>query len=233
MSALAQLMNTEMSYVPRRVVMVCSIFPLQQRVKRPLYNKEWVLPAGSKEKPSYVAVEDCSQMVYWGQDIGHRPNRILAEQVAQDVVDELTTYVGNSNAQEQAFPGIFVCAGDTATPEEGEFHSDRQFRYLRRAVESARELERAMPSQRNRIWKLHHVAAKVLGITGESWQQEIKDGATVECPSCFKHIDARAKKCPICLEFTKSEYDPAFAALERATAPPIPLAPPLKAQASK
>lgn len=233
MSAIAQMIDSAMSYAPQRVVTVCSIFPMKQVVKRPLFNKQYVIPAGSKENPSYVTVEDCNQSVYYGETIGSRVSRFLAEQVARDIVEDLTLRVGNANAQEDAFPGIFICAGSEATRDEIEEADGKQFRYLKRAVEHARNLDRAMPSQRNRIGDLEHKAAEMLGITGESWQQEIKRGAQMECPSCFKFIDSRAKKCPICLEFTKSEYDPAFTALDRATAPPVPLAPPLKAQASK
>lgn len=233
MSALAQLMDSNMSFVPAKSITICSIFPMPQTVIRGKYNKRWTIPAGSKQNPSYIAVEDCFESVYLGQDFGNRNSRVLAEQVAFDIVNECTLAVGNANAQEDAYPGIFMCAGATATPEEMEIHDAKQFRYLRRVVEAARKLERANPSQRDRIWDLHHLAAGVLGIVGESWQQEIKRDAMIKCPQCRQYIESDTRKCPKCLEWVKAEYAPEYAALERATAPPPPITPPLKPQASK
>lgn len=195
----------DMSYVPPQKVTICSIYPGKiLPVKRPLYGKTFVIEPGTTEKPFYLVVDDCFQSVYFGESIGERRARELAGRVAQDIVNEVCSMLSDSDAQADAFPGIFICAGDVATPEEIAIHAARQERYMRRQVSTARELHRM--SLNHRISANMQIAARELDVHGEEWQEEYESSGMVPCPWCQKRIPAAAKKCAHCGEWTKPEY---------------------------
>lgn len=204
-SALQSVVHADLSYIPPQRVTICSIFPGKVLpVRRPLFNKKFEVPKGTKAKPEYMVVEDCHQRVYHGEQIGERLTRVLAEQVANDIINEVTLAISDSDAQEDAFPGIFICKGERADAEELAIHGARQERFMKRKVNVARELHRLKMD--SKIDENYRVAAQSLGIRGEEWQGEFDADANTPCPWCKRMIPADAKKCAHCAEFTKPEY---------------------------
>ena len=120
-------------YVPPQKVTICSIYPGKVLpVKRPLYSKTYEVPSGTPENPGYLVVEDAFQQVYFGENIGSHLVPVLASKIAEDVINEVSGKLSDSSAQEDAYPGIFVCAGDQATPDEIAENAARRHRFLKR-----------------------------------------------------------------------------------------------------
>ena len=203
MNPIADVMD--MSYIPPQKVTICSIYPGKiLPVKRPLYSKTYEVPSGTPENPGYLVVEDAFQQVYFGENIGSRLARELASRVAADIINEVSGKLSDSSAQEDAYPGIFVCAGDQATPDEIAENAARRHRFLKRQVGTAQELGRLKLN--HRIDEKHRLAARLLDIHGEDWQDENDSGPMIACPWCVKRIPAQAKVCHFCSNYTKDEY---------------------------
>ena len=219
MATAAAPFELEGAYAPPQSVTIASVYPVEQTVdiSRRAPISKFTVPAGTKEKPGIFVVGDTWESEYTDSR-GHRNIRILADKTAQHIVDGLTVHVFEANAAEQAYPGIFVCAGDAPTADEIENAVQCQRRYFMRLVNSAREKARNKRTQD--IQDKERMAAQSLGLSGEEWMNDISKDSMKQCVWCSKHIPGAAKKCPEagCGGFQKPEYAAEFAAMN---APPV------------
>jgi hypothetical protein len=117
------------------------------------------------------------------------PLEISAREIADDLCREI-----NSDAGENSFLGLFVCAGDSPTEEE-----------LRRARARLEEFYRALVAAADREWERSHSflfindlerrAAAHLGLEKEWFYQQRE---TQECPGCGERIKPGVAVCKTC-----------------------------------
>jgi hypothetical protein len=117
------------------------------------------------------------------------PLHITAREIAEDICREI-----NSDAGEQSYLGVFVCAGETPTAEE-----------LRAANEKLEEFYRALVAAADREWERSHSflfihdlqrrAASQLGLEKE-WHYQARE--TQECPGCGERVKPGVAVCKSC-----------------------------------
>ena len=141
------------------------------------------------------------------------PLAISAREIAEDICREI-----NSDAGENSFLGVFVCAGETPTAEE-----------LRSAQQRLEEFYRGLVAAADREWERSHSflfihdlqrrAAAQLGLEKE-WHYQARE--TQECPGCGERVKPGVAVCKSC-----------GAILDRDKAVALGLAQPLPASASE
>jgi len=117
------------------------------------------------------------------------PLAISAREIAEDVCREI-----NSDAGENSFLGVFVCAGNA--PTEDELHGARA---------RLDEFYRAMVAAADREWERSHSflfihdlqrrAAGHLGLNKE-WYYQVRE--TAECPGCGERVKPGVAVCKSC-----------------------------------
>jgi hypothetical protein len=117
------------------------------------------------------------------------PLAITAREIADDICREI-----NSDAGENSFMGVFVCAGDVPTEAE-----------LKRAEEKLDEFYRALVASADREWERSHSflfihdlqrrAAAKLGMNKE-WHYQVRE--TEECPGCGDRVKPGVAVCKSC-----------------------------------
>src|ERR1700719_2790323 len=117
------------------------------------------------------------------------PLAITAREIAEDLCREI-----NSDAGENSFLGVFVCAGDAPTDEE-----------CREARARLDEFYRALVAGADREWERSHSflfindverrAAHYLGLE-KDWFYQAHE--TVECPGCGEKIKPGVAVCRTC-----------------------------------
>src|SRR6266481_9410600 len=114
------------------------------------------------------------------------PLAITAREIAEDLCREI-----NSDAGENSFLGVFVCAGDSPSEEE-----------LRSAQRKLDEFYRALVAAADREWERSHSflfihdlqrrAAANLGLEKE-WHYQVRE--TAECPGCGTRVKPGVAVC--------------------------------------
>jgi hypothetical protein len=117
------------------------------------------------------------------------PLAITAREIAEDLCREI-----NSDAGEQSFLGVFVCAGDAPSEEE-----------LRAGQVQLEEFYRALVAAADREWERSHSflfihdlqrkAAAYLGVEKE-WYYQVRE--TRECPGCGERVKPNVAVCRTC-----------------------------------
>jgi hypothetical protein len=117
------------------------------------------------------------------------PLAISAREIADDVCREI-----NSDAGENSFLGVFVCAGESPTAEE-----------LRAAQQRIEEFYRGLVAAADREWERSHTflfihdlqrrAASQLGLEKE-WHYQSRE--TQECPGCGERVKPGVAVCKSC-----------------------------------
>ena len=117
------------------------------------------------------------------------PLAITAREIAEDLCREV-----NSDAGENSFLGVFVCAGNVPTEEE-----------LRAAQAKLAEFYRTLVASADREWERSHSflmindvqrrAAGHLGVKKE-WYYQSRE--TAECPGCGERIKPGVAVCRTC-----------------------------------
>jgi hypothetical protein len=117
------------------------------------------------------------------------PLAITAREIADDICREI-----NSDAGENSFMGVFVCAGDAPTEAE-----------LKRAEENLDQFYRALVASADREWERSHSflfihdlqrrAAAKLGMNKE-WHYQVRE--TEECPGCGDRVKPGVAVCKSC-----------------------------------
>jgi len=117
------------------------------------------------------------------------PLAITASEIAEDLCREI-----NSDAGENSFLGVFVCAGNTPTEDE-----------LRGARTRLEEFYRALVATADREWERSHSflfihdlqrrAAGHLGLNKE-WYYQARE--TAECPGCGERVKPNVAVCKTC-----------------------------------
>jgi hypothetical protein len=117
------------------------------------------------------------------------PLAITAREIAEDICREI-----NSDAGENSFLGVFVCAGDAPTDKE-----------LKSAQEKLDEFYRALVASADREWERSHSflfihdlqrrAATNLGVQKE-WHYQARE--TEECPGCGDRVKPGVAVCKSC-----------------------------------
>ena len=117
------------------------------------------------------------------------PLHITAREIAEDICREI-----NSDAGEQSYLGVFVCAGEELTTEE-----------LRAANERLDEFYRALVGAADREWERSHSflfihdlqrrAASHVGLEKE-WHYQARE--TEECPGCGDRVKPGVAVCKSC-----------------------------------
>jgi hypothetical protein len=121
-----------------------------------------------------------------------------------------------------AQPGIYVADEPEPTVEQI-LKSDaykqarkQQELFAQAYVRQADELERIQ--KRADINETHRAMADYLGITGRTWQGEVKKENMIQCSWCTKWIPALAIKCPECKEIVNLElYEKKLAGVNTVT----------------
>jgi hypothetical protein len=117
------------------------------------------------------------------------PLAITAREIAEDLCREI-----NSDAGENSFLGVFVCAGSAPTEDE-----------LRSARTRLEEFYRALVATADREWERSHSflfihdlqrrAAGHLGLNKE-WYYQARE--TAECPGCGERVKPNVAVCKTC-----------------------------------
>jgi hypothetical protein len=117
------------------------------------------------------------------------PLPITAREIADDICREI-----NSDAGENSFLGVFVCAGDSPSEEE-----------LRSAQRKLDEFYRVLVAAADREWERSHSflfihdlqrrAAAKLGLEKE-WHYQVRE--TAECPGCGTRVKPGVAVCKSC-----------------------------------
>lgn len=217
----------------KRQVVIASIWPEKMVERRPLYGRDFVIEAGSLEKPSVCEVYDVYQSEYVSMTASFGsaqtvPKPVLARTVADDIVRCWTTNRGNTS--DNSIPGIWVCAGDGPSPEEIAEYAPKQRTYMMEQVERGDTLYR--DNRNDWITTTMRVSAKALGMEDRLWIRELRADNFAACPACKEQIIAGALKCKHCAtvipEFLEKMKQYAAAGLPP-LAKPIPGRPPAAA----
>jgi hypothetical protein len=117
------------------------------------------------------------------------PLAIPAREIAEDICREI-----NSDAGDNSFMGVFVCAGDAPTENE-----------LKNAEEKLNEFYRSLVASADREWERSHSflfihdlqrrAAAKLGVEKE-WYYQVRE--TEECPGCGDRVKPGVAVCKSC-----------------------------------
>jgi hypothetical protein len=144
------------------------------------------------------------------------PLAITAREIADDLCREI-----NSDAGENSFMGVFVCAGDAPTETE-----------LKGAEEKLEEFYRTLVASADREWERSHSflfihdlqrrAAAKLGMNKE-WHYQVRE--TEECPVCGDRVKPGVAVCKSCHAILNREKALALGLIQ-----PVPEAAPVKAR---
>lgn len=219
-------LDMEGMYIPQKRITIASVYPRQvvTRISRRAPTNTFTVPAGTKEKPGILIVEDTweAKATSGGGNI-----RVLAEHTAQEIVDGQTVHLFRCDASQRAYPGIFLCAGDAPTPAEIEDAEGCQRRYWTVLVNAARELARK--EKVSEVQEDMRLAGRELGIVGESWQLDVSKDAQKKCVWCAKFIDKAARRCSECSGFQTDADAQAFALQNAGPATPASTGPVVQA----
>jgi hypothetical protein len=210
------------AYIPPQRVTIFSIYPEKMEVilSRRAPVNVFPLEAGSPDNPALLVVLDT-----WESNATGRGNtRILAEDTARDVVEQLTTKLWEADGPGRAYPGIGICKGERPDAAEIADALAIQRRYFALLVNNAREMERL--DKRKDIQSKHRLAGRELGVTGEKWLLDDSKASMKHCSWCAEWIDQSARKCPKCQGFQTPEDAAAFTKMH-APPMPAPLQPPV------
>lgn len=217
-------------------VTIASISPLERVEERPKYRGlPYVLAAAPKGSVVYLAVEDEIQHVRVPlTDNKTMPRTVAAVDIANDLIRCWTTNGRFMNPQ--CHPGIWICAGDAATPEEIRSAEEVQTAYFNKEVEWADGMHQNKKTQG--INEGARIAARWLLLERE-WLHTMTANSIVTCPYCGKSIPANVPVCNVCSNIVNPAQ---YAELKRKEAevlagntppfaPPIP--PPLEPPRTK
>jgi len=145
------------------------------------------------------------------------PLAITAREIADDICREI-----NSDAGENSFMGVFVCAGEAPTEQE-----------LKSAQEKLDEFYRALVASADREWERSHSflfihdlqrrAAAKLG-TEKEWYYQVRE--TEECPGCGDRVKPGVAVCKSCHAVLNREKALALGLIQS----PLEVVAPLKQQ---
>src|SRR5260370_634984 len=143
------------------------------------------------------------------------PLAITAREIAEDLC-----HVINSDAGENSFLGVFVCAGNMPTEDE-----------LRNARSRLEEFYRALVAAADREWERSHSflfihdlqrrAAGHLGLNKE-WYYQARE--TAECPGCGERVKPGVAVCKSCKAVLDREKALALGLLRPPAEPPAGMA---------
>ncbi len=210
------------AYIPPQRVTIFSIYPepMEITLSRRAPVNVFRIGAGSAKNPALLVVEDT-----WESNATGRGNtRILAEDTARDIVEQLTTKIWESSGPDRAYPGIGLCAGSFPTAEEIANLEGCQRRYFALLVNNARQLERDQKPKE--IHEKHRLAARELGVEGEKWTLEISNQSKKKCVWCSKFIEATTRRCDHCQGFQTEADAAAWNKMHAPTVPGSPVQPP-------
>mgnify|MGYP001558679359 CR=1 FL=1 len=187
-------------------VTIASIYPLERIEERPKYRGlPYVLPAAPKGSVSYLGVEDEIQQVRVPlTESTTIPQTVYARDIANDLLRCWTTNGRFMNPQ--CHPGIWICAGDVATPEEVQSAMEVQTAYFHQEVDWADGMHRDKKTQG--INPGARMAATWLGLEKE-W---LHPTAVATCQFCGKPIP---KNVPVCHQCGNVVNAVLFAELKR------------------
>ena len=117
------------------------------------------------------------------------PLAITAREIAEDLCREV-----NSDAGENSFLGVFVCAGNIPTEEE-----------LRGARSRLEDFYRALVASADREWErshsflfIHDVQRRAAGYLGLKKEWYYQSRETEECPGCGERVKPGVAVCKTC-----------------------------------
>jgi hypothetical protein len=117
------------------------------------------------------------------------PLAITAREIAEDLCREV-----NSDAGENSFLGVFVCAGNIPTEEELRGAHSRLEQFYRALVASAdREWERS-----HSFLFIHDVQRRAAGHLAVKREWHYQSRETAECPGCGERVKPNVAVCKTC-----------------------------------
>jgi hypothetical protein len=166
---------------------ICNITEQQYMAHR-MYGTFLIAGLGDAARFALTRISPRTAVMDYG-DKRTLPLAISAREIAEDICREI-----NSDAGEQSFMGVFVCAGDA--PSEAE---------LKNAEEKLDEFYRALVAAADREWERSHSflfihdlqrrAAAKLGVQKE-WYYQVRE--TEECPGCGDRVKPGVAVCKSC-----------------------------------
>ena len=214
----AKMTNLPAAALAAQTIVICSVWPERLVSQTFTHNgvgrKSYSIPAGSPEKPAYLAIQNAFDYVIarGGGGAGEEekplfnPVTIRAAEIAQDIIRH---WAGDFSGNARGRIGVGIVRGHvvngvySATPEEiAELVSD-QNAMLKYLVERADAMWDA--NQRERIGRTHRRALQILGLdeTQHPWYRS-KVQAFATCPRCAEQIKAEAQGCKHCgVDFLK------------------------------
>ena len=153
-----------------------------------MYGTFQIAGRGDGEKFALTRVSARTAVMDYG-DKRTLPLAIPAREIADDICREI-----NSDAGENSFMGVFVCAGDAPTEAELKYAEEKLDEFYRALVASAdREWERSHSFLF--IHDLQRRAAAKLGMNKE-WHYQVRE--TEECPGCGDRVKPGVAVCKSC-----------------------------------
>lgn len=188
---------TPQQHAAKHEVVICSIVPFAlPACRRPLYTpvSDYALEPASAENPFHLLIRDAWQPEYRGENAGNQQLMVLAERIAHDVVQDYTERIPGWASDQHL--GVFVCAGERATPEEIATAVAKQDKFYAHSVEIADTQYRRDGTAKN-IRTLARESAIALKLD-RVWLYEVKSSDTKTCPECGESIKATANTCKHC-----------------------------------
>lgn len=209
-----------LGYTPMgRYVTICSIYPLPVESDimphmsvsvvdgqpRRGSIRRYKMEAGSVDKPAYLRVYDTHSLVQNtqrmnGDDPEMLPQPIAAGDIAANLIQ---AWGGNQLNAHAGAAGIFICKGDTATPDELAAAQSRQTARFRFDISAADELW-LNPNRRNgTLYVEARRAAEWLGVKdvkAHPWLGTLEYKEAKKCPACGTDVDITVHVCLGCRE---------------------------------
>jgi len=140
------------------------------------------------------------------------PLAISAREIAEDLCREI-----NSDAGENSFLGVFMCAGNVPTEEELRMARSRLDDFYRSLVAAAdREWERS-----HSFLFIHDVQRRAAGHLGLKKEWYYQSRETAECPGCGERVKPGVAVCKTCHAVLDREKALALGLLQPPAAPSV------------
>lgn len=193
------------------VASVISILPIEIRDSKPnLYPGNFIIPAGSVEKPGILTVGN--SRFYVPMAFGAAPLAVQSycTEVAKSIV---TDWVGAMlSVDAESRPGIFVAEGQFKTTDEvrAKLATElvkaqiAQRQWFIRLVNLA-DHEFSKHHQAESISDLQKVAGRELNLRDKPWMMTVDQLSVNNCPACYHPVNVSAVICGSCRYVLKPE----------------------------
>lgn len=185
-------------------ITICSIYPRDLRSKAYCHGpgiRYYEIAAGTPDSPKYLPIYNNYTNLRGTSQINPDepppliPAPINALQFANNLVQE---WGGDHPANRAGFIGIFIIAGDIATPQELARGKANQDNFFKAVISNCDHLWHN--GKRDRNWDEGRRAISYLGVDPRlhEWALDLTQALLADCPACANRINTKATVCSHC-----------------------------------